>query len=97
MKDARTNSRKIDPPLLFAKYPQWLDPPCPYGHTKSLEKSYVFCTKECGRPHLKNPLPVLRKISEYPHWTTLPPPRVWTYIMERRNAIFTKNPSSSKK
>jgi len=30
--------------------------PCPCEHTINLEKSDVFCTKKCGRLHLK-PLP----------------------------------------
>jgi len=36
---------------------------CPFGHTINFEKSDVFCTKNCKRPHLKNPFPLVRKIS----------------------------------
>jgi len=56
MKDVCTKSQKIDP---FH--------PCPCGHTINFEKSEVFCTKKCGRPHLKN-LPLC------PHWTNTFPP-----------------------
>jgi len=39
-------------------------PLCPYGHTINFENSEVFCTKKCGRPHLKNPSsPLVRKMS----------------------------------
>jgi len=31
-------------------------PPCPCGHTINFQKSEVFFTKKCGRPHLSSPL-----------------------------------------
>jgi len=31
--------------------------PCPCGHSINFEKSDVFSTRKCGRPHLKNALP----------------------------------------
>jgi len=56
---------KIDP--LAAKSPHRLKHPLlsPYlcGHTINSEKSDVFCTKKCGRPHLKYPSPFVRKMS----------------------------------
>jgi len=40
--------------------------PCPCIHTKNFENFNVFCTKKCGRPHLKPP-----SLSEKcPYWTT---------------------------
>jgi len=35
--------------------------PCLCKHTINFEKSYVFCTKKYGRPHLKNP-PCLQNV-----------------------------------
>jgi len=37
-------------------------PSCPCGHTIKFEKSYAFCTRKYGRPHLKNPGPLVRKM-----------------------------------
>jgi len=53
-KSVRKNLEKL---TLLPLCPHWLNPPCPYGHTINFEKSVVFCTKKCGRPHLKNPPP----------------------------------------
>jgi len=57
IKDVRTKSRKIDH---LSPCPQNVrigsTPPCPCGHTINFKNSKVFCTKKCGRPHLKNPL-----------------------------------------
>jgi len=49
-------------------------PSSPYscGHTKNFEKSGVTFTKECGRPHLKNPPSPLS--AKCPHWTNPLPP-----------------------
>jgi len=60
IKDVRTKSRKIDslPPC-----PHWPKPSCPCGYTINFKKSEVFCTKKCGRPHLKNPSLLVRKMS----------------------------------
>jgi len=52
IKDIRIKSRKTDPLLAC---PNWLNPLYPCGHNKNFEKSDVFCTKMCRRPHLKNP------------------------------------------
>jgi len=53
-------AKKLTPSLLSAKCPYSLNllPSCPSGHTMNFKKSDVFCTKKCGRPHLKNPLPL---------------------------------------
>jgi len=50
--------------ILSAKCPHWLTPtPCPCGgHTINFKKSEIFCAKKCGRPHLKNTLPLVRKM-----------------------------------
>jgi len=55
------------PPPLSEKCPHWLNPPCPCGYTINFEKSYVFCTKKCGRSHPKKPLSPL--FENCPHWT----------------------------
>jgi len=36
----------------------WPLPPC--GHTINYENFEVFCTKKCGRPHLKNSSSIVR-------------------------------------
>jgi len=41
----------------------------PLGHTINFKKSEIFCAKNCGCPHLKNPL-----FAKCPHWTTPPLP-----------------------
>jgi len=54
IKDVLKNLEKLTPPL-SEKCSNWLNPltpTCPRGHTKNFEKSEVFCTKKCGRPHL---------------------------------------------
>jgi len=63
IKDARTKSQK-----------NWPPPPCPCecGHTLHFEKSGVFCTKKCGRPHLKNsPCQKNVRTGETPHSSPL--------------------------
>jgi len=49
---------KIDP--LVRKMSALAQPPCPCRHTINFEKSDVFYTKKCGRPHLKNPSSLVR-------------------------------------
>jgi len=66
IKDIHTKSRKIDPPPSLSALAEPPLPPCPYKHTINFEISEVFCTKKCGRPHLKTPsprLPLGRKMS----------------------------------
>jgi len=41
-------------------------PPCQSGRTINFEKSDVFCTKECGRPHLKKSLSRLVRTGQTP-------------------------------
>jgi len=60
MKDVRTKSRKTDtlPPCLQNVVTDDSRPPpspCPCRHTINFEKSGVFYTKKCRRPHLQNP------------------------------------------
>jgi len=77
IKDVRTKSRKIDPLVrkmsALAQPPPL--PPCSCGHTKNFEKSEVFCSKKCRRPHLKKPpSPPVRKMSALdnpPDWERL--------------------------
>jgi len=38
---------------------------------KISKESELFCSKKCGRPHLKKPLPLLS--AKCPHWTYTPP------------------------
>jgi len=67
IKDVRTKSRKINPSLLVRKMSALAQPPfspCSCGHTINFEKSDDFCTKKCGRPHLKNPLPPCNRLSQ---------------------------------
>jgi len=73
IKDVRKKSRRIDSSFLVRKMSALAQPPppCPSGHTINFEKSGAFCTKTCGRPNLKNPSPIVRKMSELDN---LPPP-----------------------
>jgi len=53
IKDVRTKSRKIDPPPPYPKN----------GKMFALAHSEEFCTKKCGRPHLKTLSSLVRKMS----------------------------------
>jgi len=74
IKNVRTKSRKIDLFPLVRKISALVQPPPPLSmrtrRAVNFEKSEVFCTNNCGRPHLiKNPHPSLSE--KCPHWTTL--------------------------
>jgi len=51
-KNVLTKSEKLTTSPIICKVSYWLKPPCPCGHSIYFEKSEVFCTKKCGRPHL---------------------------------------------
>jgi len=69
---AHNREKLTPPPPLSAKCPPWLNSPCLYGHTINFETSDVFFTKKCRRPHPKNPLPSVRKMSALDKQTSLP-------------------------
>jgi len=58
------NREKLTPPPC-RKRAYWLNPlpSCPCELTINFEKSQVFCTKKCGRPHLQKTLPLIQKMS----------------------------------
>jgi len=66
-------SALVQPPLL-----------CPCGHNINFEVSEVFCTKTCGRPHLKNHL--LSAIC--PRWSSPPPIWLQTPFLENLLSLF---------
>jgi len=69
IKDDRTISRKFDSSLV-RKMPELAQPPLSVRYTINFEKPYVFCTKKCGRPHLRKPPPPLSE--KCLPWTTPP-------------------------
>jgi len=66
IKDVCTKWRKIN---LSPSCPHWFNSltPCPCEHTINFEKSYLFCTKKCGRLHLNNPS-LLVRTGQAPPW-----------------------------
>jgi len=69
VKDVRTKLRNIDPLSLVHKMSALAQPPpaCPCGHIINFEKIEGFYAKKYGRPHLKNPPPLLS--AKCPHWS----------------------------
>jgi len=59
------NCENLTPSLLSAKCRQWLTPSLSVQTHQKLRKARIFCTKKCGRPHLKKPPPCQ-------HWATPP-------------------------
>jgi len=57
LKTSAQNREKMALLAPLSALAQALSTPCPCGHTINIEKSEVFCTKKCGRPHLKTPRP----------------------------------------
>jgi len=68
IKNVRTKSQKIYPcPQNVRSGSTPLSPPCSCGHTTNFKKSEAFCTKKCGRPHLKtSPLVCKRSALDKP-------------------------------
>jgi len=53
---------------------------CPCRHTINFEKSEVFCTKKCGRPHMKNLFPLTWvSFMDSPKQTILKIQQLWCY------------------
>jgi len=72
MKDVRTKPQKIDPSPLVRKISALAQPPFPLvWHTINFKISDAFCTKKCGRPHLKKP-PLSAKCLHYTNTNPLP-------------------------
>jgi len=66
LRTSAQNREKLTPPTLS------------FGHTINFEKSEAFCIKKCGHPHLKNPLPFVRKMSALDKPPECGRPSLWT-------------------